>query len=74
MSFLDLLTIEWDGCFGPGEHEDESTFVKGDEPKVYKISWLDGGEDAVEFGNTWGGNEVSSDVDMDIGENKFWDM
>jgi len=53
MPFLDLVTIGWDGCFGSGEHEDESTCVKGDEPKVYKISWLDGGEDLVEFGNTW---------------------
>jgi len=39
MSFLDLVTIGWDGCFGLGEHEDESTCVEEDEPKVYKISW-----------------------------------
>jgi len=38
-------------CFGAGEHEDEFTFVEGYEPKVYKISWLDGGEDLVEFGD-----------------------
>jgi len=47
MSFLDPLTIRWDNCFGAGEYEDESTCMEGDEPKVYKISWLDGGEDSV---------------------------
>jgi len=41
---------------------------------VYKISWLDGGEDSVEFGNTWGRDEVCSNVGMDIGEDKFWDV
>jgi len=53
MTFLDLVTIGWDDCFVPNEHEDESTCVEGDEPKVYKISWLDGGNDSVKFGNTW---------------------
>jgi len=72
MPFLDLVTTGWDGCFGPGEHEDDSTCMEGDEPKVYKILWLDGGEDSVEFGNTWGGDEVCSDVGMDIREDKFW--
>jgi len=38
MPFLDLMTIGWDGCFGPGEHEDEFTCMEGDELKVYKIS------------------------------------
>jgi len=52
MSFLDLVTIEWDGCFGLGKHEDQSTCIEGDEPKVYKVSLLDGGEDSVEFNNT----------------------
>jgi len=52
MPSLDIVTIEWDGCLGPGEHEDESICVEGDEPKVYKISLLDGGEDLVKFGNT----------------------
>jgi len=47
--------------------------VEGDEPKVYKISWLDGGEDSMEFCNTWGGDEVCGDVDMGIWEDKFWD-
>jgi len=70
MPFLDLVTTRWDGFFGPGEHEDESTWVEGDEPKVYKISW----KDSMEFGNTWGGDEVGDDVGMDIGEDKFWDV
>jgi len=74
MTFLDLVTIEWDGCFGPGKHENESTCVEGDELKVYKISWLDGGGDSVEFGKAWGGDEVCGDVGIDIGEDKFWDV
>jgi len=45
ISFLDLVTIGWDGCFGPNEH---ASSVKGDEPKVYNTSWLDGGEDSVD--------------------------
>jgi len=72
MLFLDRVTIGWDDCFGPGEYEDESTCIEGDEPKVYKISWLDGEEDSVEFGNKWIGDEVCGDVDVDIGEDKFW--
>jgi len=47
------VTIGWEDCFGPGKHEDESMCVEGDEPKVYRISWLDGGDDLVEFSNTW---------------------
>jgi len=34
MPFLNPVTIGWDDCFGPGEHEDEFTCVEGDEPKV----------------------------------------
>ena len=47
MSFLDLVTIEWDGFFGRGEHKGKSKCMEGDKPKVYKTSWLDGGEDSV---------------------------
>ena len=71
ISYLDLVTIGYDCCFDPNKHEDESTYVEGDEPKVYKISWLDGGEDSVKFGNTWGGDEVCGDVGMDIREDKL---
>ena len=34
---------------------------------------MDKGDDSVEFGNTWGGDEVYGDVGMDIGEDKFRD-
>ena len=74
MPILDFVTIGWDNCFGPGEHEDESTCVEGDEFKVYKISLLDGENDSMEFGNIWGGDEVSSNVGMDIRKYKFWDV
>jgi len=45
--------------------------MKGDGPKVYKILWLDGGEDSVEFDNIWGRDEVCGDVGMDIRKDKF---
>jgi len=65
MPFLDLVTIGWDNYFGPGEHEDDLRAWS---------SWLDGGEDSLEFGNTWGGDEVYGDVGMDIAKDKFWDV
>jgi len=48
--------------------------LRADEPKVYKISWLDGGGDSMEFGNTWEGDEVCGDVGMDIWKDTFWDV